>query len=375
MKNKVPNGLLELQWNAIISGLEGHPSTINDYRKVVNLLHAYDNGKFRIYNMSKNDAIEYFDYLENKANLSSNTIHRYEATLRSIATKMENNQIIFKDYKNPFSGLIKKDVRKKTKFSKSMFASPNDIYRILVVLKDQPLKYQLMFKMMIEIGLSPNDICNLKVNQFHSSLNNNDIYLTFQDGTIFTHNSYDNENYKIKKIATSKNGNISYNTNATFHFYNDFSDELRKYIKDLGNNNDNRFFFMTSRHQAYTYRSIHQALSDITQKAGIKERTITPNQLSLFGIVHSYLVSEELKYYYKTKNLLSKENNRNEIIDLKTKLKQSETMFYYLSKTGWHGSFQHYYPLSNKQIIDSIIKNLGKNYLYDIVILKKQNKF
>lgn len=367
MNQKVPNGLLELQWKAIIQGLEEHPNTINDYRKVVNLLHAYDHGKFRIYRLTKEEAKEYFDYLEKESGLSPNTIHRYEATLRSIGQRMENQNAIFRDYENPFKGLIKNEVRKRTQFTKDMFANPSTIELFYKALADEPLKYRLIFQMMMEIGLSAKDICNLKVNQFSLSSNKEDLYLTFEDKTIHTKKSINEDFYDVTKHSLNKNGKHQYTTTVTWYFYKDASEDLKQYLKDVGTNTDDRPFYLTSRHKPYTYRSLHQVMKDILRKAEISD-SLTPNQLHLFGMVHSYLISEELKYYHQIKTTTTKEKNEK----WNVLLKQSETMFYYLSKTGWHGSYKKYYPLSFKEDVDAIEKEFGKNFLYDIVISKKK---
>ena len=104
MKSRVPVGLTESQWDSIMDGLADHPSTMNDYRKIINLLHTYDNGRLHITSMTKQDAEDYFGMLEKRASdgeMSTNTVHRYEATLRSIGRRMQAHPETFPDYENP----------------------------------------------------------------------------------------------------------------------------------------------------------------------------------------------------------------------------------------------------------------------------------
>ena len=93
MKNKLPAGLEEFQWNAIISHLNPETTTIGDYRKVLDALHTYDHSRFNIITMTKEDARDYYAYLDSKVQnkeLSESTSHRYKSTLRAIARHMES---------------------------------------------------------------------------------------------------------------------------------------------------------------------------------------------------------------------------------------------------------------------------------------------
>ena len=120
MKNRTPEGLTSGQWSAVIEGLENRPSTVNDYRKVLNLLHAYGTGDFHISSLTREQAAEYFAYLDRRGSegtLSDNTIHRYKATLRSIGTRIEKNPSLWPGYTNPFSGLVTNENRKRTEYS------------------------------------------------------------------------------------------------------------------------------------------------------------------------------------------------------------------------------------------------------------------
>jgi ribosomal protein S18 acetylase RimI-like enzyme len=56
MNTKVPYGLSKQQWAAITRGMEGRPGTINDYRKVVDRLHAFRDHTYSILTMTADDA-------------------------------------------------------------------------------------------------------------------------------------------------------------------------------------------------------------------------------------------------------------------------------------------------------------------------------
>lgn len=365
MKNRVPNGLLEMQWKAITANLEDHPNTINDYRKVVNLLHAYSHGKFRIYKMTEFDAKEYFSYLEKESGLSSNTVHRYEATLRSIGSKMEEHPMLFPNYKNPFKGILSKEIRTKTIYSKDLFPNPIDIEKLVSVFPKLSLKHRLMLEMMVEIGISPFTIRNLKVNQFHFSKHKEkDVALTFEDGCIYTKQEMNRPSLKLLHISSS--GRYSYQSFGTWHFYEDMTKDLTAYIKDLGENEDDRYFFMTSRHQPYTYRAIHQLLTEVLQQAGLENKRITPYQLSLFGMVHAYLIHEELSNYIELQANIKKETDLVKLETIQKQLQLCERRFYQLSKTGWHGNYESLYPLAFQEKINSIEQTLGKQFPYEM---------
>ena len=66
MKNHLPTGLDDYQWNTLLADMKKRPSTVNDYRKVLNLLHAYEGGKIDIAAMTAPEAKEYFEYLDQR---------------------------------------------------------------------------------------------------------------------------------------------------------------------------------------------------------------------------------------------------------------------------------------------------------------------
>ena len=127
MKDRAPEGLTPDKWGAVINGLESRRTTVNDYRKVLNLLHAYNDSSFNIETLTKEQAVEYFNYLDGRlknGTLSDNTVHRYKATLRSIGARMEKRNDVWPGYVNPFSGLVTNENRQRTVFNESLFPLP-----------------------------------------------------------------------------------------------------------------------------------------------------------------------------------------------------------------------------------------------------------
>ena len=169
MKNRTPEGLTSGQWGAVIEGLENRPSTVNDYRKVLNLLHSYGNGAYHISSLTKEQASEYFSYLDRRGTdgtLSENTIHRYKATLRSIGTRIENHPSLWPGYINPFSGLVTNENRKRTEYRADMFADPAAIAKIRAVIPSLDREEQLILYFMMYLGFTPAQIQNLKISDF-----------------------------------------------------------------------------------------------------------------------------------------------------------------------------------------------------------------
>ena len=151
MNNLVPKGMTHEQWNTITEDLHNHPSTMNDYRKVLNLLHSYDGGKFSIFTLTKADAQEYFASLDASA-LSSSTLHRYKATLRALGKRVQDHQEIAPGYKNPFAGSFKDDVRKRTVFTPSIFPTKQEVMALIKILPSLEEKERLMITLMLNLG-------------------------------------------------------------------------------------------------------------------------------------------------------------------------------------------------------------------------------
>ncbi|MBR3128772.1 MAG: hypothetical protein IKF35_11000 [Solobacterium sp.] len=267
MKNHLPSGLDENQWNTLLADMKKRPSTVNDYRKVLNLLHAYEDGKFHIATMTPADAKEYFDYLDQRVSdgsMSVRTSHRYKATLRSIAARMEGHPELFPDYVNPFRRLIKGELRSRTQYTEEMFADPAIIERLQAILPELPANDAMILDMMIHVGFSPIQIQNLQVNHFQ----------TLPDGRLCLQ------------------GKEADGTPTVFEFTEEFSRRLRKKVPTLGRNRDRRSFFMTARHLEYSHRALYHMFREACKTAGIDTKTLTPRQVSLYGRVHSWLLLE-----------------------------------------------------------------------------------
>lgn len=267
MKNHLPTGLDDYQWNTLLADMKKRPSTVNDYRKVLNLLHAYEGGKFHIAAMTAADAKEYFDYLDQRVtdgSMSVRTSHRYKATLRSIAARMETHPELFPDYVNPFRRLIKGELRSRTQYVPEMFARPETIATLQAVLPELPANDALILDMMMHIGFSPIQIQNLQVNHFQ----------TLPDG-------------RLSLQGRDADGSVK-----IFEFTEDFSRRLREKIPTLGRNRDRRSFFMTARHLEYSHRALYHMFRETCKAAGIDTSMLTPRQVSLYGRVHSWLLLE-----------------------------------------------------------------------------------
>ena len=170
MKNRTPAGFTSGQWEAVIEKLELNPNTVNDYRKVLNRLHDYNNGSLNIQTMTRDQAVEYFDYLdqlEKDGKMSPNTIHRYKATLRSVGAKMEGHPEFWPDYVNPFTRLVTNENRKRTEYTETMFADPDIIRKLLAPMDQYSKEDQLIFSFMANIGMSSAQIQNVQVDHFY----------------------------------------------------------------------------------------------------------------------------------------------------------------------------------------------------------------
>ena len=358
MNSRVPTYFTEEEWLNLMKDLENRPSTINDYRKVLNLL-----GKqYNIKEMTPADGRQYFNQLE-ASTLSPNTIHRYQATLRSIGMKMEKHPQLYPGYKNPFANILHNEVRKPSTYNKEMFANPSDIQKIKQVLPSLPLDKQLIITFMLEIGMMPKHIQALRVCDFKRF--NNEVLLTYKDGPYITQEEIQSPTLRNKKVSSTKT--ITYDCYPTFHFFDEYSKLLFKKLPTLGVNDDTRYFFLTSRHQPYSYRAIHHLVQDVCTKAGLAPDAVTPMQLSYFGSIHSYLLTREVSRINKLNNELENETDEHVIRAIQNRIKESEYEFVELAKIDWIGTFDSGYPYSRLRMIQSIRKQLGEDFLKKVL--------
>lgn len=379
-KPKVPLGLSTEQWDAIMDGLDSHPSTVNDYRKIINLLHSYSNGKYHIISMTNDDARDYFKMLDDKATtgaLSINTAHRYQATLRAIGSRIENHPEIFPGYQNPFSGILHNEVRSSTKYTEKTFAKANDIRKMIGVLPGFPQEKQLLLEMMLYLGLRPNQIENIRLSDFTVNPNSPDkeLILTINDGKYVEKKNrmekpvMESELTKLK--STSLNGNRLWDIRAVFRFYAPFSNKLKAKHPDLGTTDDNDFYFETSRHHPYTYRALHHFVQEVCVRAGLDCNAVTPYQLSLFGSINSYLLYSTLSDEQQLRKRLPKAKSRDEHNRILGELHEVNARFLPLANNGWIGCWVMEYPLTRKKMINDIKDQLGNDFLLKAVGVDK----
>lgn len=377
---KVPIGLSIEQWNAIMDGLGSHPSTVNDYRKIINLLHSYKNGKFHIISMTNDDAREYFKMLDDKVKegiLTKNTVHRYQATLRSIGSRIENHPETFPGYQNPFSGILHNEVRACTKYTESTFARAGDIRKMIGVLPGFPQDKQLLMEMMLYLGLRPKQVENIRLSDFTVNPNSPDkeLILTIPDGKYLEKiNRKDKplqENAFTKLMSTSHNGNRLWDVQGVFRFYAPFSSKLKTRDPDLGKTTNDAFYFETSQHRPYSYRALHHFVQEVCVKAGLDCNAVTPYQLSLFGSINSYLLFSTLCDEQQLRKRLPKAKSREEHNRILGELHEVNARFLPLANNGWIGCWVLEYPLTRKKIINDIKAQLGRDFLLKAVGVDK----
>lgn len=372
MKNKVPEGLSENQWDAIMDGLANHPSTMNDYRKIINLLHAFDNGRYHITSITKDEAKDYFAMLEKRASdgeMSSNTVHRYQATLRSIGKRIENHPETFPGYTNPFSGIMHNEVRSRTVFTEDMFARARDVEKIIRILPQFSRERQLLLEMMLHLGLRPKQIENIRFSDFTVNPNcpDKELILTISDGSYVekagssAYRISENEYTRLESV--SANGNRSWHVTAIFRFYAAYSEKLKVHHPALGRINDDRPYFMTARHQPYSYRALHHLVQEACVKAGLDMNAVTPYQLSLYGSINSYLLHSVLQDEQKLRRRLPKAKSREERNRILRELHDVNSRFLPLAKNGWIGCWVTEYPVNRRQMMREISSQLGEDFL------------
>lgn len=377
MINRIPVGLTAEQWDAIVSGLETHPSTINDYRKVLNLLHSYKDGSVRVNLMTREQAAEYYGYLDQRAaegTLSANTVHRYKATLRSIGARIEEAQSVFPGYVNPFTRLVKNEIRKPTVYTEDMFTDPDTIKRLFEALPELKRTESLIIELMLNTGFSPNQINNLKVSDFHNDRAHPEtLELTVPVGILlektknpYTESAYYNNGMPVE-IARTSASTVTWNYYGTYTFLDTYTDKLRSFVPDLGQNTDERSFFMTARHMNYSYRAMHHLILVACQNAGLPERALTPNQISMYGMIKSYLLDTALRKHAELDRKLAAAGSEAEKEKIRAEIHETEKVFLPLARRGWIGNWKDRYPIPMQNQINSIKQQLGEEFLLKAV--------
>lgn len=343
MIQRVPAGFSSEQWSAVTSGLETHPSTVNDYRKVINLL--YNEYNQDIFTITREQAEAWFAKLDERqksGELSANTVHRYKATLRSVGARIESSRIV-PGYRNPFSGLVKNESRAKTSWNRSSFADPKDIHKIIEILDSLDAEDQLIVSLMLGLGLTPMQIQNLKVNDFQTR--NGAVELKLDEGTIleYTNKPWKSSDYALsgmplKYVKRSPGRTITWRYYAVCILSPEFRDQLKAYYSRTGTSQDTRSYFMTTRHLDFNYRAMHHMISVVLQKAGLENSGITPMMLSNYGKLRTWL-------QYKAEQENDEET-----------LKQ-------LAKDGSYGSWKDSFPLPLKETIEGIEKAMGPGFI------------
>ena len=361
MKNRTPEGLTTGQWNAVITGLEDRPSTVNDYRKVLNLLHSYRDGALHIGTLTKDQAAEYFAYLDQRGaegTLSENTIHRYKATLRSIGTRIEKRPDIWPGYSNPFSRLVTNENRKRTEFREDLFADPSVIRKIIDVLLSLSLEDRLILSLMLYAGLTPAQIQDVKISDFTAEgTGNRRLSLKVRCGTFLEYTSkpwkesiYYTENYPVHYVRKSPNRSITWEYTGTFLFSPEFEELLREYYEYIGISTDSRAFFLTTRHLEFNYRAMHHMILNTCAAAEIDPKMLTPNRISRFGMIHSGLLFEA-----------SEQLNQLEPGD-SAEREALEERIRSLKEIGFIGGWVSRYPVPLRERLDSIRNTLGADF-------------
>ena len=373
MKNRTPDGFTSGQWEAVIESLELNPNTVNDYRKVLNRLHDYNNGSLNIQSMTRDQAVEYFNYLdqlEKDGKMSPNTIHRYKATLRSIGSKMEKHPELWPDYVNPFTRLVTNENRKRTEYTEDLFADPDIIRRLFAPMKDYSKEDQLIFSLMANLGMTSAQIQNVQVDHFAFRFGQEDeLSLDINEGLFleksdkpWNESVYILEKYPVKFVREAPNHTITWNYTGTFGFTAEFHNQLKDYYPYIGISDDSRPFFLTARHLLFNYRAMHHMVLVNCEKAGVDHTAITPNQISRFGILRSYFTNEHLaRRKAIAEALITAEGSEREAL-LKQD-KESEDILLKLARDGWIGDWKDRFPIPLQERVDSMKQYLGTEFL------------
>lgn len=373
MAFKVPQGFNETQWAAIMEGLENNPSTMNDYRKVVNLLHSYDNGHYHILEMTREDAGQYFSYFEEKAvhgQMSPNTVHRYEATLRSVGKRIESRPDLFPGFINPFAGMIHNEKRNKTAYSRSTFADPKDIQKILKIIPTLPIDKQIMVELMLQVGLRTSHIQALTFASFTKNPRNpGELILTFRDSEYTAKPgstlSFD-QNKNARLLSTSSNGSTVWEITGTWRFFTNYSKKLKLLHSTLGEDTSDHPFFLTKKGMPFSYRTQHHMLQEVNVAAGLSPNAVTPYQLSLFGCIHSYLTYTVFNESTRLHNAAHTSKTSSERINLFRQKKVEDDKFLPLTKIGWIGNWTKEIPVCRRALVQEIIDQMGEDFIYEV---------
>lgn len=356
MIQRVPAGFSSEQWSAVTSGLETHPSTINDYRKVINLLCSRYN--YDVFSMSKEQAETFFSLLDTQqenGELSANTVHRYKATLRSIGARIESSGII-PGYQNPFSGLVKNESRDKTSWKKENFARVQDVQKIFSIYSELSPEDRLILTLMLRLGLTPMQIQNIRVSDFSNDADGR-MNLLVDQGTVLEYTSeswkdsgYANSGLPLKYVKRSPGRTITWRYFATCIITPAFARQLIDYNSLTGASQDTRSYFMTTRHLEFNYRAMHHMVSVVLEKAGLTDSGITPTMLSNYGKVRTFI-----------QNMCEQriQEGTDEHLDLWKKRYEQ------IRKEGIIGSWKDAFPLPLQETINEITKALGADFLFE----------
>lgn len=373
MKDRAPEGLTPDKWGAVINGLESRRTTVNDYRKVLNLLHAYNDSSFNIETLTKEQAVEYFNYLDGRlknGTLSDNTVHRYKATLRSIGARMEKRNDVWPGYVNPFSGLVTNENRQRTVFNESLFPLPEDIEKIREAVKSMSNEEQIIIALMMNVGLTPAQIQNLRVSDFsNSSSRPSCLICEIDEGTFIEKTSdpwkeskYYKEGYPVHYVRKSPSRSITWNYTGSYAFSPEFSEVLRGFNEYVGVSTDTRPFFLTARHLEFNYRAMHHMVLTVCHHADIPSGRLTPNMISRYGLVLSYLQHKHLAMRAEL-SAMKEEAPEAERSAIEKQISANEEILTKLTEKGMIGQWQDRFPIPLQERINSIIGYLGEDFL------------
>lgn len=374
MTQSLPAGLNDQQWSAMMRTLQDHPATMNDYRKVINLLYAWHDGQYSILTITPQAARDYFDHLDEKAKdgtLSANTVHRYKATLRAAGSRIAACPSLFPGYQNPFAGIMHNEIRARTTYQKDTFAHPADIRTMIRVLPKLPAKKQILLECMIYMGLKPKQLENIRLDSFTiNPRNEKELLLTFDDGTYLEKKTTGRRvmpDARMKLISRSASGTATWQVTAVWRFFGDYSRKLRAYHLGIGSQKEERPFFLTSRKQAYSYRALHSLLAETCTQAGLNPNAITPYQLYLYGTIRSKLIFDSLLDQKRLRASIDTSKSRAEKNHILTEMRQLENDFLPLIEDGWIGGWYKEYPADRKALVDEIAAQMGNDFLKEAI--------
>ena len=355
MKDKLPAGFTQEEWNAVTEDLREHPGTVNDYRKVLSRFHAYG---YDIKTITPEEADRFFRMLEKEAQegrLSQNTVHRYQVTLRAVANRMQKSSL-FAGYENPFAGMIRKERRTKRKYTEQNFADPAVIAKLIRQIPSFPVSRQILYESMCLLGLFPHQLEKIKISDFRDASDSRKIRLFLQEEETPARSAR-------KRIPET-----------SFTFFEEYTARLRQNNPQLGHIDDTRNYFLTSRHLPYTYRSIYQAVRNLCLRAGLDENAVTPYQLSLYGIMRSYILDKEIRRHSALDLLLERAGSENEIRRIRRETAKCEAVLIPLARTGWIGTWDRRYPASRMKIIHAIIQQRSEEDLYRLMGIRTRTR-